>query len=448
VSSLPAEWTTLTADEKSEARLRAWQEPEGVAFAAPEAAAAYAERTGMVREALELRRPVRVPVSPWAGLFPVRSAGMTAREACYDHERLARALVDYHRTYRPDTQTSFMTLVPGPVLELLDYRMYDWPGHGTGDDSGYQFNEAEYMDADEYGLLTADPSAFWQIRHLPRMFGALEPMRGLPPLTDLGEIPSVAPFFMKLASPEVQAMLTAMLAAGDAARTWFTTMVAAARTTMTGAGIPGFAGGTAKAPYDILGDTLRGTRGVMLDTFRRRAELVEAMERLVPIAVDAARRAADASRNPFIFMPLHKGADGFLSGKDFEELYWPSLKAVIVGLVGEGLVPQLFVEGAYNDRLDVVVDDEIPAGRTIWLFDATDMVAVRDRFRGFACFGGNVPGALLSIGTPAEVDDYVRRLLDDVAGDGGFILSTGAVADDARPENFAAMMEAGRRYGG
>jgi len=41
----------------------------------------------------------------------------------------------------------------------------------------------------------------------------------------------------------------------------------------------------------------------------------------------------------------------------------------------------------------------------------------------------------------------MRRLLGDVAG-GGFILSTGVVADDARPENFAAMMEAGRRYGG
>jgi alkanesulfonate monooxygenase SsuD/methylene tetrahydromethanopterin reductase-like flavin-dependent oxidoreductase (luciferase family) len=55
---------------------------------------------------------------------------------------------------------------------------------------------------------------------------------------------------------------------------------------------------------------------------------------------------------------------------------------------------------------------------------------------------------MLSIGTPAQVEDYIRHLLDDVAGDGGFILSTGVVADDARPENFAAMMEAGRRYGG
>jgi uroporphyrinogen-III decarboxylase len=193
---------------------------------------------------------------------------------------------------------------------------------------------------------------------------------------------------------------------------------------------------------------MRGTRGVMLDKFRRRAELIEAMERLVPIAVDGARRAADASRNPFIFMPLHKGADGFLSGTDFEELYWPTLKAVILGLIDEGLVPKLFVEGSFDSRLDVIADDEIPAGRTVWMFDATDMAAVRDHFRGLACFGGNVPGALLSVGSPDEVDDYVRRLLAEVGGDGGFILSTGIVVDDARPENFAAMMEAGRRYGG
>jgi uroporphyrinogen-III decarboxylase len=441
-------WSDLTADQRYEARMRAWQEPEGLSFSTPESAAAYAERTGMLRDVLELRKPARVPLSPWSGLFPVRYAGMAVREAYYDHERLAAALVEYHQTFRPDTQASFMTFVPGAVLESLDYRMYDWPGNGTDDDSGYQYNEAEYMRDDEFGLLLTDPSAFWQRRHVPRMFGALEPMRGLPPLTDLGEIPSVAAYFTRLGAPEVQEMLARMMEAGRAAREWFGTLAAAARTTAATAGIPGFTGGIAKAPYDMLGDTMRGTRGVMLDKFRRPGELIAAMERLVPIAVESARRAADASRNPFIFMPLHKGADGFLSGTDFQQFYWPTLKAVILGLIAEGLVPQLFVEGAYNARLDVIVDDEIPAGRTLWLFDATDMAAVRDRLRGFACFGGNVPGALLSIGTPDEVDEYVRRLLEEVAGEGGFILSTGIVADDARAENFRDMMEAGRRYGG
>lgn len=438
----------LTADERLEARLSAWQEQAGLEFTTPEAAAAYRERTGMIRDVLELKRPVRVPLSPWPGLFAVRCAGLTARDAYYDAGRLAEALGHYHRTYLPDTQVSFGTFVPGRVLDLLDYRLYDWPGHGTGDDASYQYNEAEYMKATEYDLLLTDPSRYWQSLYLPRTFGALEPLGALPPLTDLVEIPSLPLFFRRLAAPDVHEMLTKMLAAGEAAQEWFRTMTAAARATSQSLGIPGFTGGSAKAPYDIVGDTMRGTRGAMLDTFRRRGELIAAMERLVPITVDAARRAADASRNPFIFMPLHKGADGFLSGRDFEELYWPTLKAVILGLIDEGLVPELFVEGSFNDRLDVIVDDEIPAGRTMWLFDDTDMAAVRDRLRGFACFGGNVPGALLTVGSPEEVGEYVRRLLDAVAGDGAFVLSTGVVADDARHENFAAMMDAGRRHGG
>jgi len=441
------DWDTLTADQRFEARMRAWREPDGVEFVTPEAAAAYRERVGMIRAAVELNKPARVPVSPHVGLFPARCAGLSARDAYYDYGRFAQAMLEYHRTYEPDTLAGYITTVPCKAFDILDYKMYDWPGRGTDDNAGYQYNEAEYMKADEYALLMTDPSAYWQSRYLPRTFGAFEPMAELAPLTELLEMPFVAPFLMPYGTPPVQAMLKKLMAAGEAALEWFEVMSAAEREVMATLGIPEFGGGASKAPYDILGDTMRGTRAVMLDKFRRRGELVEAMERLVPIAVDFGRRAADATRNPFVFMPLHKGADGFLSHKDFEELYWPTLKAVILGLIEEGIVPQLFVEGAYDSRLDVIVDEDIPPGRTVWLFDATDMRAVRDHLAGFACFGGNVPGALLQIGVAAEVEEYVKRLLADVAGGGGFILSTGISVDQARPENFMAMMDAGRRYG-
>jgi len=35
-----------------------------------------------------------------------------------------------------------------------------------------------------------------------------------------------------------------------------------------GKGFPSFSGGFTKAPFDVIGDSLRGTRGVMLDMFR------------------------------------------------------------------------------------------------------------------------------------------------------------------------------------
>jgi uroporphyrinogen-III decarboxylase len=123
------------------------------------------------------------------------------------------------------------------------------------------------------------------------------------------------------------------------------------------------------------------------------------------------------------------------------------LKAVILGLIDNGLVPYLFAEGGYNQRLDVVADPDIPAGSTIWMFDQTDMKEVYKRFKGWACFGGNVPVSMLKAGTPAGVEDYVRRLIDEVGCDGGFILSTGAVLDDAQPENLHALIDTGKQYG-
>jgi uroporphyrinogen-III decarboxylase len=171
------------------------------------------------------------------------------------------------------------------------------------------------------------------------------------------------------------------------------------------------------------------------------------MERIVPIAVEMGIRYATVSDTPMVFIPLHKGADGFMSNKDFEKFYWPTLKAVLLGLINEGTVPYLFVEGGYNQRLDLITDPDIPAGHTIWLFDHTDMKEVKKKLGGWACFGGNVPGSLMKAGTPPEVENYVKKLIDEVAQDGSYILANGAVLDDSTPENLHALIDTGKAYG-
>ncbi len=72
---------------------------------------------------------------------------------------------------------------------------------------------------------------------------------------------------------------------------------------------------------------------------------------------------------------------------------------------------------------------------------------MKKRFKGWACFGGNVPVSMLKAGTSTNVENYVKRLIDDVAGDGGFILSNSAMLDDAQPKNLHAMIDTGKKYG-
>jgi hypothetical protein len=45
--------------------------------------------------------------------------------------------------------------------------------------------------------------------------------------------------------------------------------------------------------------------------------------------------------------------------------------------------------------------------------------------------------------TPEQVRDHVKRLIDDVGQDGGYILATGAVVDDPRPETLHAFIDTG-----
>jgi uroporphyrinogen-III decarboxylase len=303
------------------------------------------------------------------------------------------------------------------------------------------------MTADEYDPFITDPSNYFMRTYLPRVLQALGPWQMLGPFTDIVELPFVGLSLIPVGIPDVQQAFKTFLEAGQAVMEWISAVGPIDGESTAVLGLPSTIGSFTKAPFDTLGDTLRGTRGIMLDMYRQPETLIEAMERLVPIAIEMGVRSATSGDNPLVFIPLHKGADGFMSNKDFEKFYWPTLKAVILGLIEAGTVPYLFVEGGYNQRLDIIADPDIPAGHTVWMFDHTDMKEVKKKLGGWACFGGNVPASLLKAGTPQEVENYVKKLIDDVAQDGGYILANGAVLDDTTPENLHAMIDTGKEYG-
>ncbi len=444
---MDTQWQKLSPSEKLEARFTEWMSAPGVEFASPAAEQAYKERTQMFKDVVQLKKPSRLPVCPTVGFYPFAYAGVTPQEAMYDTAKLGMALKKFHADFLPDSLSSAPIYGSGQVYDILDYKLYRWPGHGVPPTAPYQCVEAEYMHADEYDLFINDPSGYFARFYLPRVFGALSGWQMTSPLTDILELPFLGPYIVPVGIPPVQEAYQKLLEAGRAALEWIAGAGAADAATLTTLGIPPLMGGFAKAPFDTLGDTMRGTRAIMLDKFRQPKKLLAAMERLVPLAVDMGIRSAGLGHHPIVFIPLHKGADGFMSNDDFKTFYWPTLKAVILGLINEGMVPYLFVEGGYNQRLDIIADPDIPKGTTIWIFDQTDMKEVKKRFNGWACFGGNVPVSLLKAGTPEAVKDCVKKLIDEVGQDGGYILSTGAVLDDAEAANLHALIDAGKEYG-
>jgi len=169
------------------------------------------------------------------------------------------------------------------------------------------------------------------------------------------------------------------------------------------------------------------------------------MEVITPFMIKMGVSMARMNGNPLVFMPLHKGADGFLSDAQFKTFYWPTLKKVFTGLIDEGCIPFPFVEGSYNSRLEVIRD--VPKGKTAWTFDMTDMAKAKEILGDVACISGNVSSSLLITGTPQQVSERCRELIDACADGGGYIMANGAAIDRVKPENLKAMIDFTKEYG-
>ncbi|MGD9100568.1 MAG: uroporphyrinogen decarboxylase, partial [Anaerolineae bacterium] len=179
-------WSELTPKERQEARLNSWVSAQ-IEFASPEAEQGYRQRTQMIKDVIQLKKPERVPIIPWWGVYPAEYAGITVEEAMYDYEKLGMAWKKFNADFMPDGLVSAALVGPGKVLDMLDYKVYHWPGHGTPSNTSYQCIEDEYMTADEYDVLIADPTNYFLRFYLPRVFGALGPWQMIGALTDITE---------------------------------------------------------------------------------------------------------------------------------------------------------------------------------------------------------------------------------------------------------------------
>jgi len=437
---------TEDAEHKQEERFDVWLSGQGIPFADADAATAYRQRIGLIKDAIQLKHPpARIPVCPSAGFFPMEYADISMHDAMYDYRALETAWTRYHSDFEPDAYNGPTTIVPGKVLDILDLKLYQWPGHGVAKDAEYQFVEREYMKAEEYQDLIDDPTAFFLNAYFPRIFGTLKPFEAFPSLPPVNEIPLIPPTFMRFGTADMQKALEALGQAGEEALRW-RSAVDKINGHIMGKGFPAFSGGFTKAPFDVIGDSLRGTAGVMLDMFRYPDELREACERLTPIMVKCGANACRATGHLMPFIPLHKGADTFMSEEMFNTFYWPTLRKLIIGLINEGMVPLLFAEGSYNHRLDVICD--VPKGKTVWWFDRTDMKRAKATVCRVACLAGNMPLDLLCTGTPQQVEAYCRNLMADAGQNGGFIFSTGAGIQGSKPDNVTAMIACVKQDGG
>jgi hypothetical protein len=432
-------------EKLGERLLESWSSGQNVTFQSSEAKKLYEERTKRIVDAIKLEVPDRVPIAVDATFFNCRYAGITFEEAMYDWDKAYVAWKKMVLDFGWDATMGAGFMFPGLMYEALDFKQLKWPGHGVDKSRSYQFVEGEYMTADEYDAFLDDPSDFTIRTYLPRISGALEPFQSLPPLHDpFSYYQGICEFAYAFSTPEMASALEALKEAGRVIAEWYD-WLGGLDAELAGLGYPVFIGSWAHAPFDRIGNYFRGTRGIMIDMFRNPDKLLEALERVLPWEVQYAVSLAEWFGNPIAAIFLHKGSKGFMSEEQFKTFYWPTLRELMLRLIDQGLIPLMYTEGDYTPWLEIIKD--IPAGKAIYHFEHTDIFKAKEVLGDRVCITGNVPNELLCLGTPREVKDYCKKLIDVVGKGGGFIMDADAEFMDAKIENIRVMTEFTKEYG-
>ena len=436
------QWADMSWQEKREVRFRKWLNPPNPNFKSPEAEKQYKARATRMMKAVKMEIPDRVPLHIPGQSMVAYNAGHTLKDMLYDHEKIKPAWIKFLEDCDQDSNDAPM-FFSGKVYEILDYKVNRWPGHGLPDtQTMQQFIEKEYMQADEYDLLLNDPFDFGLRYFTPRTWGAFELLAKIPPFSSYQGLPER--LMMMCQDPAFIKMCKAIFEASQENLKWQKVAMECRVITME-MGFPPLMGGMGLAPFDTVADMLRGTSGSVKDMFRQPEKLLEALEVLAERSIETALNTVNMALSPFVFIPMHKGDDSFMSRAQFQKFYWPTFRKLLLGIIEEGAVPMMVIDGAYNTRLDLIKD--LPRASVVWTMEKTDMFKAKEILGDSACIAGNVTAAQLYTQTPQAIKEYCRKLIEGCAPGGGYILSLGSGIDKCDPANLHAIVEAADEYG-
>ena len=176
-------------------------------------------------------------------------------------------------------------------------------------------------------------------------------------------------------------------------------------------------------------------------------EIVErALKRMTQEFIETTLNGCRLFNNKITLVVEERASCTFYPPKIFERFWWPYTMELVEALWSEGIVTWFHLDTDWGRNLAYF--KQLPRGSAVLALDGTtDIFAAKEALRGHVCLAGDVHPSLLSLGSSEEVEAYCKRLIDEVGGDGGFVLSSGCELPAAiKGENLKAMIRTGKHY--
>jgi hypothetical protein len=384
-------------------------------------AALYEKRLNRYLTAMDLGKPDKVPMRLMLDAFMAKYAGYTLQEVYYDPQKNIDALGKTAQDFDIDVIGAYTSIWWAALHDSIGADYYEFAGYKLEENRQFQYFEDEYMKADEYDLFIENPTEYIMNHILPRL------------CTEFDE-------------PGSYRSNIALVKGAAALFNYLGQLGQAGAMYKEKYGLPLGSTGIAKAPFDTLGDVPRSLKGIMMDMHNQPDKLEAALETIVPHNIFYGMATAQGDTTFPLFMPLHRGSYPFLSPRNWDKFYWPTLKKVVEELWKLGKRTWFYAEGNWTPYLEKIA--ELPEKSIVFHCDLTEIEEAHKVLKGKFCISGNVPNTLLSYGKPAEVSDYVKMIIDKYAADGGFLIDTaGVLFADAKVENVRALVDTVNKYG-
>jgi hypothetical protein len=388
----------------------------------------YRQRLHRYVTAMRNERPDRVPIRPFLAEFCGKLTGCDAMQQSHDFSAAFQAVRDTALALDCDALVGNMVYVWTGLTQALGLKYYSIPGLDGEADHGFQYleppDDQAWMRREDYDHLIEDPTGYLYEVWLPRVSGDI-----------------VAP-----GEPATLRNQFALVKGAMAMMDYFHAFGAQAERLRQECGMPSALSGILKAPLDILADKLRGYIGLATDLEEQPEKVRAACQALAPHLLHTALAGADPQKLLPIGFWMHRSCVPFITPEQFRDIHWPTLKPIVENIWAAGHQTLFYAEGQWAAHLSTFA--ELPERSIVFHVDRDDIFAVHEALGHKFCISGGIPNTLLAFGSSDEVRDRCRKVIDGVAGDGGYIMDASAIVqNDAQVENIRAVIDVAREYG-
>ena len=388
----------------------------------------YAERLRRYTTAMRKGKPDRIPIRPFVAEFVAKYAGYTCQEVTQDYEKAFAATRKCAADFDWDATVGNMVYGWAGLTQAIGLKYYAVPGVDLDVNTGFQYIEPPedkaWMPPEDYDALIADPTGYLFNVWLPRVSADV-----------------AAP-----GQPNTLRNNLSFVKGGMAMMAYFGGFGRQADLLRRESGTVSAIAGILKAPMDILADKLRGYLGLCTDLYDRPKKVLAACEALAPHLAHVALSGADPTKNVPITIWMHRGCVPFVSPEHFEKIFWPTLKPILQEIWRHGHQVLFYAEGKWGAHLKRFA--ELPDASIIYHVDRDDIFEVHKVLGHKFALSGGIPNDLLAFGTPKQIREVCKKVIDGVGRDGGYIMDASAIVqNDARVENIRAMTDFTREYG-